>query len=163
MSFRTVNCTAMTKDADYVSAPTGTNGTVVGTERAKHLTAAVAYPILGLRPIGSFGFCVVYWELYPLSCPFLIADFDESNRGACAFPKIGEDMKDLKVGFADADSYSKILFDLIHPEGLPCPRCNEPNGLHMFRRHPNSWIVDYRCSHCWRIFNPWKRTPLDIP
>src|SRR5437660_9326078 len=72
-------------------------------------------------------------------------------------------MKYSKVGFADVDSYSKTLFDLIHPEGLPCPRCNEPNGLHMFRRHLNSWIVDYRCSHCWRIFNPWKATPLDGP
>jgi len=72
-------------------------------------------------------------------------------------------MKYSKVGFADVDSYSKTLFDLMHPEGLPCPRCNEPNGLHMFRRHLNSWIVDYRCSHCWRIFNPWKGTPLDSP
>jgi len=70
-------------------------------------------------------------------------------------------MKYPKVGFADADSYSKTLFNLIHPEGLPCPRCNKPNGLHMFRRHRNSWIVDYRCSHCWRIFNPWKGTPLE--
>jgi hypothetical protein len=60
-----------------------------------------------------------------------------------------------------ADFYSKMLFDLIHPEGLPCPRCHEPNGLHMFRRHLNSWIVDYRCSHCWRIFNPWEGDALE--
>ena len=72
-------------------------------------------------------------------------------------------MKDSKVRFGDADSYSKMLFHLIHPEGLPCHRCKEPNGLHIFRRHPNSWIIDYRCSHCWRIFNPWKGTPLDSP
>jgi hypothetical protein len=60
-----------------------------------------------------------------------------------------------------ADFCSKTLFDLIHPEGLPCPRCHEPNGLHMFRRHLNSWIVDYRCSHCWRIFNPWEGDALE--
>ena len=70
-------------------------------------------------------------------------------------------MKYSKVGFADVDSYSKTLFDLMHPEGLPCPRCNEPNGLHMFRRHLNSWIVDYRCSHCWRILNPWEGDGLE--
>jgi hypothetical protein len=72
-------------------------------------------------------------------------------------------MKYSKGGFVDLDSYSKTLFDLIHPQGLPCPRCNEPNGLQMFRRHLNSWIVDYRCSHCWQIFNPWKGTPVDSP
>jgi DNA-directed RNA polymerase subunit RPC12/RpoP len=77
--------------------------------------------------------------------------------GGLRFPKRLEgDMKYSKVGFAEVDSCSKTLFDLIHPEGLPCPRCNEPNGLRMFRRHVNSWIVDYRCSHCRRIFNPWR-------
>jgi nitrate reductase NapE component len=69
---------ALTKEADKKLAKQSKGGggvptATIGPSSArivKHLTAAVAYPILGLRPVGSFGFCVVYWGLFLLRVPF---------------------------------------------------------------------------------------------
>jgi transposase-like protein len=50
---------------------------------------------------------------------------------------------------------------VVHPEGLHCPRCGARNGIHVYRHHRKSWILDYRCSHCRRTFNAWTETPLE--
>ena len=50
------------------------------------------------------------------------------------------------------------LFDLLHPEGVACPRCGAREGLNVHRRHPDSPVVDYRCKGCRRVFNMFTRT-----
>jgi len=54
--------------------------------------------------------------------------------------------------------YQKLL-DLLHPQGLACPRCAAGDGLHVHRRRPDSPVVDYRCKGCRRVFNVFTGTP----
>ena len=60
--------------------------------------------------------------------------------------------------------YRKLL-DLLHPDGLACPRCAAREGLNVHRRRADSPVVDYRCKACHRVFNlftgtPWQGTRL---
>jgi transposase-like protein len=65
------------------------------------------------------------------------------------------------IDFGDEEACFEKLFELVRPEGLHCPRCGARNGIHVYRHHRKSWILDYRCSHCRRTFNAWIRTPLE--
>jgi transposase-like protein len=61
-------------------------------------------------------------------------------------------------------SYRRIL-DLLHPDGLACPRCAAREGLNVHRRRADSPVVDYRCKACRRVFNlftgtAWQGTRL---
>jgi transposase-like protein len=71
----------------------------------------------------------------------------------------------------DETACSQELLDLLHPDGLTCPRCGggrERYAVH--RRRAGSPVVDYRCRDCRRAFNvftgtPWQgthRTPARI-
>ncbi|HYT94262.1 MAG TPA: hypothetical protein VEL76_36435 [Gemmataceae bacterium] len=51
------------------------------------------------------------------------------------------------------------LLELLHPEGLGCPECLARAGLYIHRRR-RAPVLDYRCSHCGRVFNAWTGTPL---
>jgi transposase-like protein len=64
--------------------------------------------------------------------------------------------------------YQKLL-DLLHADGLTCPRCGGAR-LTVHRYHKDSPVVDHRCKGCRRVFNlftatPWQgthRTPAEI-
>jgi len=63
------------------------------------------------------------------------------------------------------------LLDLLHPDGLTCPRCGAGRDRYtVHRRRDGSPVADYRCRDCRRVFNvftgtPWQgthRTPARI-
>jgi transposase-like protein len=58
----------------------------------------------------------------------------------------------------EAACYQKLL-DLLHPDGLACPRCGERRRLTVHRRHRDP-VLDYRCGECGRVFNAWTGTAL---
>ena len=65
----------------------------------------------------------------------------------------------------DQDGCYHKLLDLLHPDGLVCPRCAARDGLNVHRHRPESAVVDYRCQGCCRVFNlftgtPWQGTHL---
>jgi transposase-like protein len=53
----------------------------------------------------------------------------------------------------------EILMNLLHPEGIVCPRCGVREGLRVHRRHREP-VVDYLCTGCFRVFNAWTGTVL---
>ena len=55
--------------------------------------------------------------------------------------------------------YTKLL-DLLHPEGLACPRCGAKDRLGIHRRHRDP-VVDHQCGACGRVFNAWTGTALE--
>ena len=70
----------------------------------------------------------------------------------------------------EAACYQKLL-DLLHPDGLVCPRCKAGRDRYnVHHRRDDSPVVDYRCRDCRRVFNlftgtPWQgthRTPARI-
>jgi transposase-like protein len=58
----------------------------------------------------------------------------------------------------DQDACYAKLVDLLHPEGLACPRCGSRDAK-VHRRH-RAPVLDYRCTGCGRVFNAWTGTPL---
>jgi transposase-like protein len=49
--------------------------------------------------------------------------------------------------------YQRLL-DLLHPDGLTCPRCAAGRDRYtIHRRRENSPVLDYRCKVCRRVFN----------
>jgi len=56
--------------------------------------------------------------------------------------------------------YFQKLMKFVRPEGLRCPRCGQQDGFRRCRRHSESWIPDYRCSHRHHVFNAWTGTEL---
>ncbi len=54
--------------------------------------------------------------------------------------------------------YAKLV-QLLHPQGLSCPRCRATTGLHIHRRHRDP-VLDYRCRGCGRVFNAFTGTVL---
>jgi transposase-like protein len=54
--------------------------------------------------------------------------------------------------------YEKLV-NLLHPGGLKCPRCGTDDRMVVHRRHRVP-VLDYRCSHCGRVFNAWTGTPF---
>jgi transposase-like protein len=63
------------------------------------------------------------------------------------------------VDLMDQEGCRQRLFDLLHPDGLACPRCDSRDGLNIHRRRPDSPVVDYRCKGCRRVFNMYTNTP----
>jgi transposase-like protein len=59
--------------------------------------------------------------------------------------------------FMDEDSCYEKLVDLLHPEGLACPRCHARDDLRVHRRH-RAPVLDYRCDACGRVFNAFTGT-----
>lgn len=59
--------------------------------------------------------------------------------------------------FMDENACYHFLLDLVHPEGLHCPRCHAHEGfiVHRYYREP---VLDYRCPACGRVFNAWTGT-----
>jgi len=61
------------------------------------------------------------------------------------------------VDLMDQESCYRRLTDILHPEGIGCPRCRRTEGLKVHRR--NRWpVVDYRCPACGRVFNVFTGT-----
>ena len=58
----------------------------------------------------------------------------------------------------DEDKCYHLLLELLHPEGLRCPRCQASEGffVHRYFREP---VLDYRCP-CGCVFNAWTGTVL---
>jgi hypothetical protein len=55
--------------------------------------------------------------------------------------------------------YQRLL-DLLHPDGLTCPRCRGGRDRYtVHRRRAGSPVVDYRCRDCRRVFNLFTGTP----
>ena len=57
----------------------------------------------------------------------------------------------------DQEGCRRRLFDLLHPDGLACPRCDSRDGLSIHRRRPDSPVVDHRCKGCRRVFNMYTK------
>jgi transposase-like protein len=63
------------------------------------------------------------------------------------------------VDLMDPAACYQFLVDLLHPDGLQCPRCQRSDGMGVQARHRVP-VLDYRCSHCRRVFNAYTGTPL---
>jgi len=58
----------------------------------------------------------------------------------------------------DPDACYGKLTELLHPDGLACPRCGARERWTVHRRRPGSPVVDYRCPGCRRVFNLYTGT-----
>jgi transposase-like protein len=63
------------------------------------------------------------------------------------------------IDYLDEDACSTKLVELLHPDGLACPRCGERQhlGIHRCHRAP---LVDFQCGTCGRVFNAFTGTSL---
>jgi transposase-like protein len=61
--------------------------------------------------------------------------------------------------YLDEDACYAKLVDLLHPDGLSCPRCGERDCLGIHHRHREP-VLDYQCGTCGRVFNAWTATFL---
>jgi transposase-like protein len=63
------------------------------------------------------------------------------------------------IDYLDEGACSIKLVELLHPDGLACPRCRERLhlGIHRCHRAP---VVDFPCGGCGRVFNAFTGTPL---
>ena len=57
----------------------------------------------------------------------------------------------------DEDACYRYLLEVLHADGLACPRCGGRDGLKVHRRH-RAPVLDYRCSACKRVFNAFTGT-----
>lgn len=64
------------------------------------------------------------------------------------------------IDLLDPDACYRFLLDLLHPDGLVCPRCGRADGMGVQARHREP-VLDYRCRHCGRVFNAYTGTPLE--
>jgi transposase-like protein len=69
------------------------------------------------------------------------------------------DNHDREMHCPDEERCYEALSQLLHPEGIACPRCGARAGLRVHRRHREP-VVDYICTQCFRVFNAWTGTPL---
>jgi len=63
------------------------------------------------------------------------------------------------IDYLDEDACYAKLLDLLHPDGLACPRCGQRQRLGIHRRH-RAPVLDYQCEACGRVFNAWTGTIL---
>ena len=63
------------------------------------------------------------------------------------------------IDYLDEDACYTKLVELLHPDGLACPRCGERQRLGIHRRHRDP-VLDYQCGACGRVFNAWTGTAL---
>lgn len=61
------------------------------------------------------------------------------------------------LDYLDEDTCYTRLLDLLHPDGLACPRCGERRRLGVHRGH-RAPVRDYQCGACGRVFNAWTGT-----
>jgi transposase-like protein len=63
------------------------------------------------------------------------------------------------IDYLDEDACYSKLVELLHPDGLACPRCGQRQclGIHRCHRAP---VVDFQCGTCGRVFNAFTGTPL---
>jgi transposase-like protein len=63
------------------------------------------------------------------------------------------------LDYLDEDACYTKLVELLHPDGLACPRCGERQhlGIHRCHRAP---LVDFQCGGCGRVFNAFTGTSL---
>ena len=63
------------------------------------------------------------------------------------------------IDYLDEDACYTKLVELLHPDGLACPRCTERQrlGIHRCHRAP---VVDFQCGTCGRVFNAFTGTSL---
>jgi transposase-like protein len=63
------------------------------------------------------------------------------------------------IDYLDEDACYTKLVELLHPDGLACPRRGERQrlGIHRCHRAP---LVDFQCGACGRVFNAFTGTPL---
>ena len=63
------------------------------------------------------------------------------------------------IDYLDEDACYTKLVELLHPDGLACPRCGERQhlGIHRCHRAP---LVDFQCGGCGRVFNAVTGTSL---
>ena len=59
----------------------------------------------------------------------------------------------------DEDACCTKLVELLHADGLACPRCGERQRLGIHRRH-RAPVVDLQCGTCRRVFNAFTGTSL---
>src|SRR3954447_11435954 len=57
----------------------------------------------------------------------------------------------------DEDACYRYLLEVLHPDGLACPRCGDRDGPKVHRRH-RAPVLDYRCTACGRVFNAFTGT-----
>ena len=63
------------------------------------------------------------------------------------------------TGLMDEAACYARLVEVLHPEGLACPRCGGDRfGVHRRRRDP---VLDYRCRDCRRVFNAFTASALE--
>jgi transposase-like protein len=62
------------------------------------------------------------------------------------------------VALMDQEGCRQKLFDLLHPEGFACLRCQARDGLNGYGR-PETPVLDYRFKGCRRVFNVFTETP----
>ena len=63
------------------------------------------------------------------------------------------------IDYLDEDACYTKLVELLHPDGLACPRCGERRRLGIHRRH-RAPLVDFQCGACGRVFNAFTATSL---
>jgi transposase-like protein len=61
--------------------------------------------------------------------------------------------------FMDEQRCHDKLFEILHPEGLHCPRCQRDDAL-VVHDHSRKPVLRYKCCHCNRIFHLFTGTPL---
>ena len=62
------------------------------------------------------------------------------------------------TGLMNEDACYARLVEVLHPDGLACPRCGGDRfGVHRAHRAP---VLDYRCRDCRRVFNAFTGTAL---
>ena len=67
---------------------------------------------------------------------------------------------DFPIGdLMDESACYDFLVDLLHPDGLACPRCGDHDHLKVHRRD-RAPILAYRCTACRRIFTAFTGTVL---
>jgi transposase-like protein len=59
----------------------------------------------------------------------------------------------------DEDACSQFLVQILHPDGLACPRCQTRDGLQVHKRL-RAPIRDHRCAACGRVFNAFTHTAV---
>jgi transposase-like protein len=62
------------------------------------------------------------------------------------------------IDLMDQDTCYQKRMDLLHPEGLACPRCGAREGLKVHRHPPDSPVIGDRCQGCRRAFNLFTAT-----
>ena len=61
--------------------------------------------------------------------------------------------------YMDEDACYCKLVELLHPDGLACPKCGQQQRLGIHDRH-RAPLLDYPCGECGCVFNAWTGTVL---